>query len=236
MTRCWIALGGNLGEVSIAFRGALDDLNATPHSKVCAVSREFETAPVGMSAGPAYKNAAAEIETSLDPLPLLDLLQSIEHRWGRVREKVWGPRTLDLDLLLIEGKTVAEPRLRVPHPHMWYRRFVLDPLVEIAPDAWHPGTSMTIRELQARLLSRPFRCRLISDQLPASLPELQRKITDEFPEVQFVTSHEVLSFRMVQSGAGDPQVTNDGKFQIDLNLSGNPLETATHVLRAALGR
>lgn len=236
MKRCWIALGGNLGDVSASFRGALEDLGSTPHTRVNAVSSEFETAPVGSHAGSPYRNAAAELETSLEPLLLLDLLQSIEQRWGRVREKVWGPRTLDLDLLLIEGRTVHEPRLQVPHPHLWYRRFVLDPLVEIAPQAWHPDAQLTIRELHSRLLRRPFPCRLVFHGNSTGLQGFTDRIVLEFPEVQFVTSNEVLAFRCMESDREDHPEKPLGKFQIDLSHVADPLETAIQTLHAALGR
>src|SRR5690242_4451407 len=123
MPDCWIALGGNLGPVRQTFADALDLLRDAPGVSIREVSPIHQTRPVGSAAGSEYANAAAALTTDLAPLALLDLLLSIENRLGRVRETHWGPRTLDLDLLLYGSETIDLPRLTVPHPHLWYRRF-----------------------------------------------------------------------------------------------------------------
>lgn len=156
MPRCHISLGGNSGNVAQAFDVALDALRRNADCTIAAVSRSLETMPVGDRAGTRFLNAAAELETSLDPFALLDLLQSIENDLGRDRTIRWGPRTIDLDLLYYGEEILNSPRLVVPHPAAWYRRFVLDPLVEIAPDLVHPVKQATMQALRDRLLIRPL--------------------------------------------------------------------------------
>jgi 2-amino-4-hydroxy-6-hydroxymethyldihydropteridine diphosphokinase len=116
----------------------------------------YRTPPMGEAAGEPYLNSAAESDVKCSPLELLDLLQALETRHGRKREARWGPRTLDLDLLLYGLEVFDHPRLILPHPGLWYRRFVLDPLAEIAPDVAHPIKRLTIEELRQQLLERPL--------------------------------------------------------------------------------
>jgi len=156
MPRCYISLGGNLGAVAETFDRALEQLARGSACEVRAVSRYRQTKPVGDRAGEVFLNAAAEIETSLSPLALLDHLQSIERALGRTREVHWGPRTLDLDLLFYGSEIIDAPRLVVPHSAAWYRRFVLDPLAEIAPHFIHPVKRAAIVYLRERLLPRPL--------------------------------------------------------------------------------
>ncbi len=156
MPRCHISLGGNSGPVAKTFLAALDCLRSTSGCSVVAVSRSIETTAVGEHAGGRFLNAVAELDTALDPIALLDLLQSIERDLGRVRSTHWGPRTIDLDLLYYGAGVIDSPRLVVPHPAAWYRRFVLDPLVEIAPDLVHPIKRETMGALRDRLLVRPL--------------------------------------------------------------------------------
>ncbi|MBW3543727.1 MAG: 2-amino-4-hydroxy-6-hydroxymethyldihydropteridine diphosphokinase [Planctomycetes bacterium] len=156
MVRAFVALGGNVGDVEQTFAAALRELGSTSRICVGRVSTLHRTQPVGKASGAGFLNAAAELETSLAALELLDVLQTIEHRHGRVRGIHWGPRTLDLDLLLYGDDVIGHPRLTVPHPTLWYRRFVLDPLAEIAGDIVHPVKAATIDELRQRLLVRPL--------------------------------------------------------------------------------
>jgi 2-amino-4-hydroxy-6-hydroxymethyldihydropteridine diphosphokinase len=160
MPDCLISLGGNSGPVAAAFDEALARLQSASDCRVVAVSRFHETAAVGDRAGAGFLNAAAKLETELAPLSLLDKLQTVELELGRTRSIHWGPRTLDLDLLFYDSQIINSPRLVVPHPAAWYRRFVLDPVVEIARWFVHPMKQVDMGTLRDRLLGRPLRVSL----------------------------------------------------------------------------
>ena len=128
----YVALGGNLGDAAGAVRAAMDRIDALPDTAVTRRSSLYRTAPVD-STGPDYINAVVEVSTGLDPVALLSHLQVIEIAAGRERPHRNAPRTLDLDLLLHGATRIDTPRLRVPHPRMNERAFVLVPLAEIAP-------------------------------------------------------------------------------------------------------
>jgi 2-amino-4-hydroxy-6-hydroxymethyldihydropteridine diphosphokinase len=152
LNRAFIGLGANLGERETQIRSALERLNATPGISVAKVSKLIETDPVGGPPGqPKYLNGAACLRTTLAPRQLLERLLEIEKELGRDRsgKKLNAPRLIDLDLLLYEGQTLAEPGLVVPHPRMAEREFVLRPLCEIAPQAVHPLLKKTAREMLA---------------------------------------------------------------------------------------
>ena len=129
MTRAYLALGSNLGDRLAYLQHAVDALGA----QVVAISRVYETAPVGGPEQGAYLNAVVAIETDLDAHSLLRLAQRIENDAERVRAERWGPRTLDVDLLLYDDIELDDPDLTIPHPRMWERGFVLAPLRDVAP-------------------------------------------------------------------------------------------------------
>ncbi|WP_220812194.1 2-amino-4-hydroxy-6-hydroxymethyldihydropteridine diphosphokinase [Pseudomonas paralcaligenes] len=134
MERVYLGLGSNLAEPLRQLRDALAAIAELPCSQLAAVSSFYASDPLGPPDQPRYANAVAALDTELAPLELLDSLQHIEREQGRVRKaERWGPRTLDLDILLFGERLLAEERLTVPHYHMHARAFVLYPLAEIAP-------------------------------------------------------------------------------------------------------
>lgn len=137
--RAYIGLGANLGDPRAQLRGAVQALAAIPETRLTAVSRLYGSAPVGPQDQPDYLNAVAAVETTLTPHRLLAALQAIENGAGRVRERHWGPRTLDLDLLLYAGDEIRTDTLTVPHPEMTNRAFVIVPLLDIAPGCVLPN-------------------------------------------------------------------------------------------------
>ena len=135
MARVYIGLGSNLAEPRRQLEAALAALARLPHCRLVAVSSLYASDPLGPPDQPRYVNAAAALDCELAPLELLDTLQAIELEQGRERKaERWGPRTLDLDILLFGDLQLDEERLTVPHYHMHARAFVLYPLAEIAPD------------------------------------------------------------------------------------------------------
>jgi len=153
----YIALGSNLGDRAGQLNAALDQLRREPGVSVTAVSRFWETAPVGGPAGQgAYLNAAAALKTTLAPRDLLRTLLRIETEQGRVRTDRFGSRTLDLDILLYGDRVVHEPGLTVPHPRLHERTFMLGPLAEIAAGVVHPVFHTTIAELLSRVGHQPL--------------------------------------------------------------------------------
>jgi 2-amino-4-hydroxy-6-hydroxymethyldihydropteridine diphosphokinase len=152
MSRAFVSLGSNLGDREAHLRRALDALRATRGIQWLAVSRIYETEPVGPPPQGFYLNAVAEIETGLEPRDLLDRLLQIEVEEGRIRRGVRDEaRTLDLDLLIFADRCIAEEGLIVPHPRMQERGFVLEPLCELAPQWVHPISGRTVAELAARV-------------------------------------------------------------------------------------
>ncbi len=147
MAQAFIGLGSNLGDRKDNLRRALEVLQADPRIIVRRVSRFVETRPRGGPPQGNFLNAAAELQSDLSPRELLKVLLETEAQLGRVRTETWGPRTIDLDLLLYEDRIVQEADLLVPHPLMHQRKFVLKPLSEIAPDALHPVLKKSVRQL-----------------------------------------------------------------------------------------
>ncbi len=135
--RAYLALGSNVGERQANLKQALQALHARPGIAVKAVSAVYETDPVGFVDQPAFLNMAAVIETSLSPLALLEAILQIEAGLGRVRTIRWGPRVIDIDILLYGQERVNQPDLQIPHPAMLERAFVLVPL----RDVWREGNT-----------------------------------------------------------------------------------------------
>lgn len=139
--RAFIGLGGNIGDPAEAMSLALKALDRDAVSRVVAVSPLYRTPPWGRTDQPDFLNAVAEIRTVHQPLALLDLCLAIERGLKRVRRERWGPRIIDIDILLYAGRSVSVPGLEIPHPRMLERAFVLVPLADIAPDLEIGGTT-----------------------------------------------------------------------------------------------
>jgi 2-amino-4-hydroxy-6-hydroxymethyldihydropteridine diphosphokinase len=136
-----LALGSNLGDRLAHLQLAVDALARDARIRITAISRVYETAPVGGPPQDAYLNAVVAVETDLGAFELLDRTQQIEELAARERSERWGPRTLDVDILLLEGEDVSTEILTIPHPRVWERGFVLAPLRDVAPDLVEPGAS-----------------------------------------------------------------------------------------------
>lgn len=152
MTRAFVGLGSNQGDSFALLAAARAALDGLPRTALVECSRYYRTAPVGDLGQPEFLNAVAELETALEPLSLLRGMQRIESDLGRTRnpDRRWGPRTIDLDLLLFDHAVVHEQDLTVPHPRMGERAFVLEPLAELAPELEIPGLGR-LPDLRARL-------------------------------------------------------------------------------------
>ena len=139
--QAFVGLGGNVGDVAEAFASAVAQLDALPRTRLLQVSRSYRTPAWGLAAQPDFLNAVVLLDTELPARDLLEALFAIERAHGRDRtaESRWGPRTLDLDLLLYADAAIDEPGLHVPHPHLHERAFALRPMLEIAPDVMIPG-------------------------------------------------------------------------------------------------
>jgi len=139
VTRAYVGLGANLGPREVTLLRAADLLAAADGVEVVAVSQLRETDPVGVVEQPPFLNGAIALDTSLSPRAVLELLLEIEEELGRVRGERWGPRTVDLDLLVYGDERVDEDGLHVPHPRLHERRFALEPLAELDPELVIPG-------------------------------------------------------------------------------------------------
>ena len=154
--KAFIGLGSNLGERETMIRMALDDLARLPGTRLVKASSLYDTEPVGDVEQPNFLNAVAQIDTELTARQVLWNLALIEKRLGRVRTtQRWGPRTIDLDLLLYGNVVIDEDDLQIPHPELTKRSFVLVPLVELDPLLVHPVSGETLLNHLSRLDDRP---------------------------------------------------------------------------------
>ena len=143
----YIGVGSNLGDKAHNCRHSLQKINQLPGCEVTTCSDIFKTEPEGVTGQDWYANCVAEIETRHSPFQLLKHLLAIEHDMGRVRTKRWESRIIDLDILLFSQAIIESDNLTIPHPLLRKRRFVLGPLVQLAPDLVHPVLNVTIRQL-----------------------------------------------------------------------------------------
>jgi 2-amino-4-hydroxy-6-hydroxymethyldihydropteridine diphosphokinase len=238
-TRCFVALGGNLGTVAETFESALNELVAGRDIQLGRISQNFATPAVGPQAGGGFLNAAAELWTSLSPRELLARLQRVEADHGRDRSIRWGPRPLDLDLILYGERVIDSPELQVPHPACWYRRFVLDPLTQIAADVVHPVKQATISDLRSRLLPRP-----LPVGLTGGSPNLRSRLTNhlatEFSTAAFEpawSSGDNAPALLAWLGQADGTVFQTLPLlpRLDASATSDPLAFLREVLQASLG-
>lgn len=236
MAHALVALGSNVGNSRRTLDDACRDLAATPGVKVVRTSRWYETSPVGGPGGQdVFLNGAVLLETSLEPSALLDILQTVEIKHGRVREIAWGPRTLDLDLLLYDDIVLQSIRLTLPHPRLSYRKFVLEGAVEIAGAMRHPCCGRTLDELRRHLETAPryvafvghsagFRMQFAAEAADAAGALLVEATVDDvlpfetLSSVDGLTTSQVIQFVAARTAAvgasletaGDRWVVDDG--------------------------
>jgi len=148
-TVVYLSMGSNLGDRAVHVRSAIERLRA--FGKVAAVSSFYETEPIEVVAQPWFLNCVVELDTEKTPEQLLAGILNLEREMGRERKQNKGPRLIDVDILLFGDSIIASPGLTVPHPAMHQRRFVLEPLAEIAPEVRHPVFQRTVRELRQQL-------------------------------------------------------------------------------------
>lgn len=153
--KAYVGLGSNLGDREEQIRQAIDELIKLPQTVLLRASSLYDTEPVGETDQPDFLNAVALLDTDLDARQLLWNLLLIEKRLGRVRTAKWGPRLIDLDLLLFGEESIEEEDLRVPHPEITRRAFVLVPLVELDPGLVHPATGELMSTHLSQLKTRP---------------------------------------------------------------------------------
>ncbi|QDT44162.1 2-amino-4-hydroxy-6-hydroxymethyldihydropteridine pyrophosphokinase [Gimesia alba] len=243
MPDCYIALGGNQGNVRETFSLALERLNRHPEITLINTSQWVETAPVGSQTDATFLNGAARLSTSLAPEALLAEFQAVETELGRVREVRWSARTLDLDLLLYDQLVFESAGLLIPHPAFWYRRFVLDPLTEIAPDLLHPLKKVTIKQLRDRLLKRPF-IFSIAGLSSGKAEALMEAVQPRFPDVLFTCWELTENMPQAEEPAliawlGTPDsATNWDSLpvlpRLDLSKGDDMTEQIVHTLQSAL--
>ncbi|MBA4016271.1 MAG: 2-amino-4-hydroxy-6-hydroxymethyldihydropteridine diphosphokinase [Pirellula sp.] len=236
MAHALVALGSNVGNRRQTLDDACRDLTATPGIDVVRTSRWYETSPVGGPGGQhVFLNGAALLETSLAPLALLDALQAVESTHGRVREIAWGPRTLDLDVLLYDDLVLQSQRLTLPHPRLSYRKFVLEGAVKIAGAMRHPRIGRTLDELWQHLAKAPhyvafvghlggFRMQFAAEAADAAGASLVEATADDVAPFETLSSlngllpSQVLQFVNARAAAvtssltaaGDRWVVDDG--------------------------
>lgn len=156
MKKVYFSLGANLGDRERALEDAIHQLHGSD-LRVLRISSVFETEPLDVPGQPWFLNLVVEAETELFPMQLLSRIQRVEQQLGRKRLAARGPRTIDIDILLYSGFVIQSSKLEIPHPRMTERRFVLEPLAELAPELRHPLVKRTVRDLLGTLTQQMVR-------------------------------------------------------------------------------
>jgi len=155
-TVAYIGIGSNLGDKPFNCRFSIDKINQLPGCHVTGCSTLFKTEPEGVTGQDCYVNCVARVTTTQQPSKMLDGLMGIESDMGRIRKRRWEARIIDLDILLFGQEILAYNNLVIPHPLLHKRRFVLEPLAQLAPDLVHPVLKLTIRQLLSKLPIPPY--------------------------------------------------------------------------------
>jgi 2-amino-4-hydroxy-6-hydroxymethyldihydropteridine diphosphokinase len=233
MSRCFIAFGSNQGQSARTFDLALKTLDSHPRFSLKNASSYYRSAAMGPSAGSDFLNAVAEFETDWSPTDILEQLRLQEDRSGRQKTSAWGPRTLDLDLLYVDDLVQETAELTLPHPGAWYRRFVLMPMCEIAPEFKHPVYEENQSELLTRIDRRPLRIQLIGcDIYSGNIEDLDRRLSEVTFESPLLPDP---SEGLIVVGRRSEGLKENVP-QVDLStLPGNNLEALESVLQAVIG-
>jgi 2-amino-4-hydroxy-6-hydroxymethyldihydropteridine diphosphokinase len=229
MRVCWIGIGGNLGNSLEVFDAAWDELAQQSDLKLGIRSGIYHTSPVGQHAGDTFSNAVFSLSTTLEPAQLLTRLQAIEISLGRKKSVRWGSRPIDLDLLFVDQLVMDELSLTIPHRAAWYRRFVIDPLFEVAPSLRHPLVIQTITELKVRLSTRPLIIACLDSPQPQSLDFASR-----FPDARFVTGDEPASIGFQLCGVPLASIAHGTPIADLTNTPGDANQRVTDFLTSVL--
>jgi 2-amino-4-hydroxy-6-hydroxymethyldihydropteridine diphosphokinase len=236
MSICCIGLGGNRGRVAETFAAALREMR-TRGVEVRDVSRLYRTRPMGAASAP-FLNACVTAETELPPEELLAVLKQTEAAAGREPAERWSARELDLDVLLIDEQVIRTPILTVPHPGLVYRRFVLDPLHDVAPGFLVPHTMRTVAELRKRLLRRPMPIALAGG-LAEDRERIATVVRQRFPTVHVApqraewTRDVDATVFVLDAGTDDPAV-NRGGVSVSVERGLGSMETAVCAMVEAM--
>ncbi len=248
MVECGIAIGGNIGDTTSRVNDALGAIDNLEQTSVLRSSSFIATAPMGQAAGGEFLNAAAIIETALAPNELLYQLHGIEEVLERRRSTHWGPRSIDLDLLFYGSQIIDSKTLVVPHPHMWYRHFVITPLTEIVPNWIHPILNEPVAQLMSRIAIRPLILN-VQDQI-GSLPleEIltQLQTQESFNEVRFrldgiaAASDEfaTVTFTKLNSQSNlrsQPRHENERKIRLEINSASQIQRNLDNIVTSIIG-
>ena len=244
MNECLIAIGGNVNISEVVFADAIAQLKLRGCTDI-RMSRISTTRPVGADAGHEFLNAAAVLRTNLSALGMLRAMHEVEAMFHRIRTSHWGPRTLDLDLLLHGNQISNSPGLVLPHPAMWYRRFVLESAREVAADMLHPILNESVQCLFEQLNHRPLQLEICGTAIPhlGELPELAgcssesvlMKVVDPAAEIESATFARVNVRHGKRFTNSQPFNSNRREIEVVGETNADILSTFEHLKIAMLG-